>query len=108
MPDIGAELGSGTPKEGIVFPRFGDLDLDAADRLVEGVIDNCALVSPERPDPVARAKEGKIPIHYLIEQRGQLGLYATLRRRLGIIGIAGLKRPTAQDDPGPLIKISRA
>ena len=108
MPDVGAELGSGTPKERIVFPRLGELDLDAADRLVEGVIDNCALMPAERSDPVARAKEREIALHYLIEQRDQICLYSTLRCGLDVLRVARLKRPSAQDDSGPLIKINGA
>jgi hypothetical protein len=75
---------------------------------VEGVIDNCALMPAERSDPVARAKEREIALHYLIEQRGQIGLYSTLRCGLGVLRVARLKRPSTQDDSGPLIKINRA
>jgi hypothetical protein len=66
------------------------------------------LVPTERSDSVARTQEREIPLHNIIQKGGQFGFHSPLRRRLDLVVVAGLKRPAAQDDSGPLIKINGA
>src|SRR4029450_10372934 len=61
------ELRSGTAKELIFFAGLGQLDLDAADRFVERVINNGTLVPAECSDSVTRTQEGEISLHHLIK-----------------------------------------
>jgi hypothetical protein len=108
VPDICAELGSGATEELIFFTGLGQLDLDTADRLVESVIDNRALVPAKRSDSIAGTQEREVSLHYLIKKSGQLSLNSTLRHRFDVFRIAGLERPTTKDDSRPLIKINTA
>jgi len=108
VANVRTEGRSGALEKRIFLARPGDLDPDTTDRLGVGSVDNCTLVPTERSDSVARTQEREIPLHNIIQKGGQFGFHSPLRRRLDLVVVAGLKRPAAQDDSGPLIKINGA
>jgi hypothetical protein len=83
----------------------GQRDRDAGDRLAVGAVDDPALVRAEGADAVAGAEEGQVPGDDLVQHRRQLRLDPALDGGLPVGRIAGVERPSAEEDPGVVVEV---
>ena len=68
-------------------------------------VDGAALVGADHADAVAGAEEREVARDDDVEQRRELTLHALLHRRLGGVGVAGVERAAAEEDPRPVVEV---
>jgi hypothetical protein len=101
------------PGEGVLEPRgadqrvlapgVGERDLDGAEGLPVGAVDQRALMGAEGADAVAGAEEGEVVGDDLVQHTGDLRLGAQLRLGLVLHGVRDGEGAAAQDDAGELV-----
>src|SRR5215472_379293 len=101
--------GGGQPAQQRVPPALtGERDRDGADRLGVPPVDHGPLMAAEGSDAVASPEEREVRADHLFEQPPQVGLDPPLHRRFLVLRVAGVERPAAQQDPGPVPQVDVA
>ena len=103
-----ARSGSRRSSRFFVLPRFIGLAGGRPDRLGVSLVDHGSLRVAECSYAVADPEELEVRVDHLLEQSAQVGLGLPLRRRFPVLWIAGVKRPTVQQDPRSVLQIDVA
>ena len=92
-------------QQGVGRSGIRQRDIRDTDRLAVGAIDDGTLVRAQSADAVARAEEGKITRHDLVEKRVEFRFDSLLHGGREMSGVGGVERSAADEDPGKIIEI---
>src|ERR1700722_10141106 len=108
VPGERIERGRQPAQQRIPLALRGERDGDRAHRLGVPAVDDGSLVAADGPDAVARPEEREVLADHLVEQPPQIGLHPALDRRFRGLRVAGVERPAAQEEAGPVPEVDAA